>query len=54
VQPFHAMAYPMGAHLALAISRKYADHCLAAAARCLGCGGTSRRCPHSAARRCCR
>jgi len=27
VQPFHAMAYPFSADLALAISRRYADHC---------------------------
>ncbi len=36
VQPFHAMAYPVSAELALAISTKYAEHCLAAAARCGG------------------
>jgi tetratricopeptide (TPR) repeat protein len=33
VQPFHAMAYPVSAELALAISRKYAEHCLQAAQR---------------------
>lgn len=27
VQPFHAMAYPFRANLALEISRKYAEHC---------------------------
>lgn len=27
VQPFHAMAYPFPADLALAISRRYAEHC---------------------------
>lgn len=33
VQPFHAMAYPFSADLALAISVKYAEHCVSAAAR---------------------
>jgi len=33
VQPFHAMAYPFSADLALAISKAYASHCLASAAR---------------------
>lgn len=33
VQPFHAMAYPFPADLALDISRKYAEHCAAAAKR---------------------
>uniref|UniRef100_A0A061RFK4 protein O-GlcNAc transferase n=2 Tax=Tetraselmis sp. GSL018 TaxID=582737 RepID=A0A061RFK4_9CHLO len=36
VQPFHAMAYPFAADLALTISRKYAEHCAKGAAR-LGC-----------------
>lgn len=36
VQPFHAMAYPVSAELALAISRKYAEHCLQAAQRWVG------------------
>jgi len=35
VQPFHAMAYPFSAELALAISRKYAEHCSLSAARLL-------------------
>lgn len=33
VQPFHAMAYPFPADLALAISAKYAEYCLSNAAR---------------------
>jgi protein O-GlcNAc transferase len=33
VQPFHAMAYPFSAELALAISIRYAEHCALAAAR---------------------
>ncbi|KAK9815277.1 hypothetical protein WJX72_000982 [[Myrmecia] bisecta] len=33
VQPFHAMAYPFPADLALAISAKYAEHCALTAAR---------------------
>lgn len=33
VQPFHAMAYPFSAELALAISRQYAEQCALAAAR---------------------
>eukprot|EP00879_Flechtneria_rotunda_P000847 GHRR01000972.1.p1 GENE.GHRR01000972.1~~GHRR01000972.1.p1 ORF type:complete len:995 (+),score=320.30 GHRR01000972.1:341-3325(+) len=33
VQPFHAMAYPFSADLALAISVKYAEHCSLAASR---------------------
>lgn len=33
VQPFHAMAYPFSAELALAISVKYAEHCSLAASR---------------------
>lgn len=33
VQPFHAMAYPFSAELALAISMKYAEHCALAASR---------------------
>ncbi|KAK9832813.1 hypothetical protein WJX81_003940 [Elliptochloris bilobata] len=33
VQPFHAMAYPFSAELALAISAKYAEFCAATAAR---------------------
>ncbi|KAI8466334.1 MAG: TPR-like protein [Monoraphidium minutum] len=33
VQPFHAMAYPFPADLALAISRAYAEQCALAAAR---------------------
>ncbi len=33
VQPFHAMAYPFSADLALAISVKYAEHCALSAAR---------------------
>jgi protein O-GlcNAc transferase len=37
VQPFHAMAYPFAADLALAISVKYAEHCALSAAR-LGLG----------------
>ena len=36
VQPFHAMAYPFSAELALRISRKYAEHCLATARRLPG------------------
>lgn len=36
VQPFHAMAYPFTAQLAVSISRKYAEHCALGAAR-LGC-----------------
>lgn len=36
VQPFHAMAYPFPASLALDISRKYAEHCSLTASR-LGC-----------------
>jgi protein O-GlcNAc transferase len=33
VQPFHAMAYPFSAELALAISMRYAEHCSLAASR---------------------
>lgn len=33
VQPFHAMAYPFTADLALAISCRYADHCARTAAK---------------------
>ena len=33
VQPFHAMAYPFSADLALAISAKYAEYCAVTAAR---------------------
>lgn len=33
VQPFHAMAYPFSADLALAISSKYAEYCALTAAR---------------------
>ncbi|KAK9849498.1 hypothetical protein WJX84_004868 [Apatococcus fuscideae] len=33
VQPFHAMAYPFSAELALAISAKYAEYCAMTAAR---------------------
>ncbi len=33
VQPFHAMAYPFSAELALKISAKYAEYCAVAAAR---------------------
>ncbi|GAB4819185.1 hypothetical protein N2152v2_006231 [Parachlorella kessleri] len=33
VQPFHAMAYPFPAHLALQISTKYAEFCASVAAR---------------------
>jgi len=33
VQPFHAMAYPFSAELALAISVKYAEHCSLTAVR---------------------
>ena len=33
VQPFHAMAYPFSADLALAISAKYAEYCAVQAAR---------------------
>lgn len=33
VQPFHAMAYPFSADLALAISVKYAEHCILSASR---------------------
>jgi protein O-GlcNAc transferase len=33
VQPFHAMAYPFSAELALSISRQYAEQCALAAAR---------------------
>lgn len=36
VQPFHAMAYPVTADLALSISKLYARHCAIGAAR-LGC-----------------
>ncbi|GMH33160.1 hypothetical protein BSKO_00994 [Bryopsis sp. KO-2023] len=36
VQPFHAMAYPFEASLALEISKKYAEHCALTASR-LGC-----------------
>lgn len=46
VQPFHAMAYPFGPELALAISRQYAEQCALAAAR-LGLPLL----PHPAARR---
>lgn len=33
VQPFHAMAYPFSADLALAISQKYAQYCALTASR---------------------
>ena len=33
VQPFHAMAYPFSAELALAISAKYAQYCALTASR---------------------
>ena len=33
LQPFHAMAYPFSAELALAISAKYAEYCAMTAAR---------------------
>lgn len=33
VQPFHAMAYPFSAELALKISAKYADFCAVTASR---------------------
>eukprot|EP01025_Chloroclados_australasicus_P009187 TRINITY_DN13536_c0_g2_i1.p1 TRINITY_DN13536_c0_g2~~TRINITY_DN13536_c0_g2_i1.p1 ORF type:complete len:949 (-),score=123.37 TRINITY_DN13536_c0_g2_i1:1866-4712(-) len=33
VQPFHAMAYPIERELALAISRRYAEHCVLTANR---------------------
>lgn len=33
VQPFHLMAYPVSADLARAVSERYAQYCLAAAAR---------------------
>ena len=33
VQPFHAMAYPFSAELALAISAKYAEYCAVTAGR---------------------
>jgi Glycosyl transferase family 41 len=33
VQPFHAMAYPFSAELALAISTKYANYCMLTATR---------------------
>lgn len=33
VQPFHAMAYPFSAELALKISAKYAEFCAVTAAR---------------------
>ena len=33
VQPFHAMAYPFSAELALKISAKYAEFCVETAAR---------------------
>ena len=36
VQPFHAMAYPFSAELALKISQKYADTCLKSALRLPG------------------
>lgn len=44
VQPFHAMAYPFSAELALQISIRYAEHCSLAASR-LGLPGL----PHPAA-----
>jgi protein O-GlcNAc transferase len=48
VQPFHAMAYPFPAELALAISRRYAQHCLDAA-RLLP-GAPAEALPHPPAR----
>ena len=33
MQPFHAIAYPLDAGLALEISKKYAEHCQLVAAR---------------------